>query len=128
MLLLVLLLFVLLPAEAAAAPGPAPPLLARVTWDAAAADVDLHVFDAGGGHGWYRATGGVSGTSLSADVLRGPGEEVVTGVARAGARLAFGLCWYASRDPARDARAPRSVGGHRRAARAARRLVPGRGR
>jgi hypothetical protein len=75
----------------AAARGP-DPVLARLTWDAAGADVDLHVFGSSGAHGWYRDRAGVAGLTLSADVVGGPGEETVAGAGRAG--VGFGVCWY----------------------------------
>lgn len=66
---------------------------ARLTWSAADADVDLHVFDGRGRRAWYGDPDGIPGAELSRDVTRGPGEEVLTD-SRA-RRLAYGVCLYA---------------------------------
>jgi hypothetical protein len=66
---------------------------ARISWDTAATDVDLHVWDAAGHHAWFRDPTGVPDGGLSEDDRHGFGPELFFD--RAGGRaLTFGLCYF----------------------------------
>ncbi|MBI4701881.1 MAG: hypothetical protein HY744_12135 [Deltaproteobacteria bacterium] len=49
-----------------------------LTWETDANDVDLHVYDAGGGHAWFQQPALESGGELYADVTQGYGPECFT--------------------------------------------------
>jgi hypothetical protein len=74
------------------APGPAAER-ARISWDTAATDVDLHVWDAAGHHAWFRDPSGIPGGELSEDDRFGFGPEYFTDHA-GGRPLTFGLCYF----------------------------------
>jgi hypothetical protein len=66
---------------------------ARISWDTAATDVDLHVWDESGHHAWFRDPTGIPGGELSEDDRFGFGPEYFAD--RAGGRsLTFGLCYF----------------------------------
>jgi hypothetical protein len=66
---------------------------ARISWDTAATDVDLHVWDEAGHHAWFRDPGAVPGGELSEDDRYGFGPEHFFD--RSGGRaLTFGLCYF----------------------------------
>jgi hypothetical protein len=65
---------------------------ARITWDTRA-DVDLHVWDVAGRHGWFEANP-IPGSTLSRDDTDGFGPEVFSGGPDA---LTYGLCLFDDR-------------------------------
>src|SRR5436190_4187862 len=74
-------------------PGAAGAERARISWDTAATDVDLHVWDEAGHQAWFRDPAGIPGGELSEDDRFGFGPEYFTD--RAGGRtLTFGLCYF----------------------------------
>ncbi|MEA2432392.1 MAG: hypothetical protein QOI19_2865 [Thermoleophilaceae bacterium] len=95
-------------AEAEPDPGPPPPApddgagrgesargaeRARISWDTAATDVDLHVWDDAGHHAWFRDPVGIPGAELSEDDRYGFGPEHFFD-RTPGRRLTFGLCYF----------------------------------
>jgi hypothetical protein len=75
------------------APRPTGAERARISWDTAATDIDLHVWDEAGRHAWFREPTGVPGGELSEDDRYGFGPEYF--LDGAGARtLTFGLCYF----------------------------------
>ena len=84
------------PASPPAGPQPVPSAgaeRARISWDTAATDVDLHVWDAAGHHAWFRDPNGIPGGELSEDDRFGFGPEYFTDYA-GGRSLTFGLCYF----------------------------------
>jgi hypothetical protein len=66
---------------------------ARISWNTAATDVDLHVWDESGHHAWFREPSGVPDGELSEDDRYGFGPEHFFD--RAGGRtLTYGLCYF----------------------------------
>lgn len=49
-----------------------------LTWDTDRTDIDLHVFNPGGEHAWYRSKEGISGGFLDVDDTDGYGPETFT--------------------------------------------------
>jgi hypothetical protein len=92
-------------ADPAPTPGPAPGASqsdpgaspaaerARISWDTAATDVDLHVWDEAGNHAWFRDPAGIPGGTLSEDDRFGFGPEYFADHA-GGRTLTFGLCYF----------------------------------
>jgi hypothetical protein len=66
---------------------------ARISWDTAATDVDLHVWDEAGHHAWFRDPAGVPGGELSEDDRFGFGPEYFADQV-GGRSLTFGLCYF----------------------------------
>jgi hypothetical protein len=66
---------------------------ARISWDTAATDVDLHVWDESGHHAWFRDPAGIPGGELSEDDRFGFGPEYFADSA-GGRTLTFGLCYF----------------------------------
>jgi hypothetical protein len=84
------------PSTGSSDPGPRPAAgaeRARIVWDTAATDVDLHVWDESGRHAWFREPAGLPGGQLSEDDRYGFGPEYFLdgGAART---LTFGLCYF----------------------------------
>ncbi|HEY0630941.1 MAG TPA: hypothetical protein VGC98_02710, partial [Thermoleophilaceae bacterium] len=95
---------------AQAAPEPQPPAVApsdgaggdasgrgaeraRISWDTAATDVDLHVWDEAGHHAWFRDPGGIPDGALPEDDRYGFGPEHFFDRV-SGRGLTFGLCYF----------------------------------
>jgi hypothetical protein len=66
---------------------------ARIAWDTAATDVDLHVWDPEGHHAWFRDPAAIPGGELSQDDRYGFGPEYFRG-GGGGRALTFGLCYF----------------------------------
>jgi hypothetical protein len=66
---------------------------ARIAWDTANTDVDLHVWDEAGHHAWFRDPKGVPGGELPEDDRYGFGPERFVG-SRGSAGLTYGLCYF----------------------------------
>jgi hypothetical protein len=84
-------------------PGPGPPGTdprgrerARISWDTAATDVDLHVWDAAGRHAWFRDPAAIPDGTLSEDDRHGFGPELFHDAAPGGRALTYGLCYFDS--------------------------------
>jgi hypothetical protein len=80
-------------------PGPAPAAgdgseRARISWDTAATDVDLHVWDAAGDHAWFRDPAAIPGAELSEDDRYGFGPEHFRELSGGGRALTYGLCYF----------------------------------
>src|SRR4051795_2826538 len=65
----------------------------RISWDTAATDVDLHVWDPSGHHAWFREPTGIPGGELSEDDRYGFGPEYFLDNPP-GRTLTFGLCYF----------------------------------
>jgi hypothetical protein len=66
---------------------------ARISWDTAATDVDLHVWDEAGHHAWFRDPAGIPTGELSEDDRYGFGPEHFFD--RSGGHgFTFGLCYF----------------------------------
>jgi hypothetical protein len=77
--------------------SPAPPRgreRARIAWDTAATDVDLHVWDAAGHHAWFRDPAAIPDGTLSEDDRHGFGPELFHDAAPGGRALSYGLCYF----------------------------------
>jgi hypothetical protein len=91
-------------AALSAAPQAAPPAgegprseRARITWDTAGSDVDLHVWDKRGNHAWFGNPDAVPDGKLSGDDTDGFGPELFSAAPGAG-DLTYGLCYFDDRD------------------------------
>jgi hypothetical protein len=83
------------PSDPGAAPSAGPgDERARITWDTAATDVDLHVWDAGGNHAWFRDPTGIPGAELAEDDRYGFGPEHFREHSPTGRVLTYGLCYF----------------------------------
>jgi hypothetical protein len=80
-------------------PGSPPPQdagteRARISWNTAATDVDLHVWDGSGNHAWFRDPQGIPGAELTEDDRYGFGPEHFREHSPAGRSLTYGLCYF----------------------------------
>jgi hypothetical protein len=85
------------PSQPASGP-PSPPDAgaerARISWDTAATDVDLHVWDTAGNHAWFRDPGGIPGADLTEDDRYGFGPEHFRERTPRGRGVTYGLCYF----------------------------------
>jgi hypothetical protein len=78
-----------------AVPASAATERARIAWDTAGTDIDLHIWDDDGNHAWFDDTAGISDATLSEDIVDGPGEEFLTDDEDPSARrFTYGICYY----------------------------------
>jgi hypothetical protein len=78
-------------------PGPGSPSAherARIAWDTAATDVDLHVWDGAGHHAWFRDPSSIPDGTLSEDDRHGFGPELFHDSSPGARSLTFGLCYF----------------------------------